>query len=78
MDAEVVRWAVGQGGIALAFAVLFHFYRKDVRQYTELWQVQTEQLLTVVKDNTTSTTRLAVIVDALHRRLDDNHPMKKD
>ena len=74
MDAEFLRWAIGQGGIAIAFVVLFHFYRKDVQSFTSQWQGQSEALIEVVRDNTASNTRLIVLIDALHRRLDRDEP----
>lgn len=58
------------GGIA---GIIFWFYRKDVRSYTELWKTQSEQLFVVVKDNTASNTKLVTLLEALHRRLDENH-----
>jgi len=73
MDSDTLKWAIGQGGFAVAFIVLFHFYRKDVKSYTDLWRSVSDALIEVVKDNTASNTRLTVLIDALHRRLDDNH-----
>lgn len=57
-DPEFTKYLIGQGGFALAFVVLFWFYRKDVKSYTELWKAQTDQLMTVVKENTVSNTQL--------------------
>lgn len=73
MDAEFGRWltTLGVGGVLAAF--MFYFYRKDVKSYTELWKAQTEILITVVRENTKSNEHLIVLVDALHRRLDNNH-----
>lgn len=62
---------LGVGG-AIA-GIIFWFYRKDVRSYTDLWKIQSEQLFVVVKDNTASNTKLVTLLEALHRRLDDNH-----
>lgn len=70
MEPDFVKWMIGQGGIAIAFVVLFHFYRKDVKSYTDQWRGQSEALIEVVKDNTASNTRLIVLIDALHRRMD--------
>ena len=69
-DPEFVKWllTLGVGGVLAAF--MFHFYRKDVRQYTDLWRGQAEALITVVKENTASNTKLIALLDALHRRLD--------
>ena len=73
MDGDALKWAIGQGGLAVAFVVLFHFYRKDVKGYTELWKSMSDALMAVVKENTASNTHLITLVDALHRRLDENN-----
>lgn len=72
MDAEFVKWmaTLGVGGVLAAF--MFHFYRKDVRTYTDQWRGQSEALMGVVKDNTAAVTEMNVAVKALHRRLDRN------
>ena len=59
---------MGVGGVLAGF--MFAFYRKDVRQYTELWKAQTAMLVDIVKDNTASNTKLLLGIEALHRRLD--------
>ena len=71
MDTEFVKFlaTLGVGGVLAAF--MFHFYRQDVKQYTELWKGQTEMLMGVVKDNTQSNTKLITLIDAMHRRLDE-------
>ena len=48
---------------------MFHFYRKDVERYTELWRGQSEQLIQVVKENTTAITSNAEITKALHKHI---------
>lgn len=60
--------SLGVGG-ALAGVLLF-FYRKDVRQYTELWKNQSEQLMMVVKENTHTQTRLVDVIEHLCDRMD--------
>ena len=67
---EFTKWLVTLGVGGAIAALIFVFYRKDIRQYTELWKSQTEMLVTVVKENTSSNTKLVAVVDALHRRLD--------
>lgn len=47
---------LGVGG-ALAWG-MFQVYRKDVKQFTELWKVQSEMLMRVVVDNTAAITAL--------------------
>ena len=70
MDAEFVKWlaTLGVGGVLAAF--MFHFYRRDVRTYTDQWRGQSAMLLEVIKENTASNTKLITVIDALHRRLD--------
>lgn len=69
MDAEFTKWLVtlGVGGVLAAF--MFMFYRKDIKQYTELWRVTAEQLMLCVKDNTTSNTRLISLIENQERNL---------
>jgi len=70
VDTEFLKWfaTLGVGGVLAAF--MFFFYRKDVKQYTDLWKGQSEVLIVVVKDNTASNTKLVTVIDALHRRMD--------
>jgi hypothetical protein len=67
VDAEFTKWLVtlGVGGVLAAF--MFTFYRKDVRQYTELWKSTTDQLIGVVKDNTASNTKLIGLIENQER-----------
>ena len=69
MDAEFTKWLVtlGVGGILAAF--MFTFYRKDVKQYTELWRTTAEQLVNVVKENTASNTKLITMLESLERNV---------
>ena len=74
---EFVRFLLQLGlGGAMA-GLLFFFYRKDVRSYTDLWQAQakineaqTSLLLQIVKDNTAATVTNTEVLRALHRRVD--------
>lgn len=67
---EFARWlaSLGVGGVLGAF--IFMFYRKDVKQFTELWQAQTTLLTTVVRDNTVATTSNNELLRSLHKRID--------
>jgi hypothetical protein len=67
LDAEFFKWfaTLGVGGILAAF--MFVFYRKDVRQYTDLWKVQSDQLIQVVKENTISNQRLVSLIETQER-----------
>lgn len=67
MDADFVKWlaTLGIGGVLAGF--MFVFYRKDVRQYTELWRLMTDQMMTVVKENTASSTKLITMIETAER-----------
>lgn len=67
MDSEFTKWLVtlGVGGVLAGF--MFMFYRKDVKQYTELWKMATDQLITVVKENTVSNTKLISMIESQER-----------
>lgn len=67
LDPEFVKWfaTLGIGGILAGF--MFMFYRKDVRQYTELWKIMSEQMIQVVKDNTASNTKLITLIENQER-----------
>lgn len=67
LDAEFTKWLVtlGVGGVLAGF--MFVFYRKDVKQYTELWKMATEQLMSIVKDNTISNTKLISMLETQER-----------
>lgn len=73
----MVQW-LAQLGVGGAFAaLLFHFYRKDVRSYSELWQAQatenrkmTETVIALVATTTSTMTENTQVLNALHRRID--------
>lgn len=71
MTEELTKWLVQQGAVAVLAAVIFWFYRRDVRSFTKLWQTQTELLVTVVRDNTHAQVELKAMVRSLHHRLDN-------
>jgi predicted Zn-dependent peptidase len=48
--------ALGVGGCLAA--ILFFFYRRDVRMYTQQWKGQSDLLMEVVKENTIAITKL--------------------
>lgn len=67
IDLEFTKWlaTLGIGGVLAAF--MFTFYRKDVKQYTELWKNTTEQLMTVIKENTFSNVKLITMLENQER-----------
>ena len=79
LDNEFIKWLAGLGVGGVLAGMLFMFYRKDVRQFTELWKLQsdreaarTEMLIGVVKENTQSNTQLVEMIRSLHKRMDAN------
>lgn len=52
---------LGVGGVLAAF--IFTIYRKDIKQYTELWKATTDELVNVVKENTVASTRLVTMLE---------------
>lgn len=69
MDAEFMKWlaTLGVGGVLAG--LMFMFYRKDVKQYTELWRMATDQLMNVVKENTASNTKLISLIESQERNM---------
>lgn len=67
MDAEFTKWLVtlGVGGVLAGF--MFMFYRKDVKQYTELWKSSTDQLILIIKENTASNIKLITLLESQER-----------
>lgn len=67
LDVEFTKWLItlGVGGVLAGF--MFVFYRKDVRQYTELWKTATEMFATIVKENTASNVKLITLIEAQER-----------
>lgn len=67
MDAEFAKWlaTLGVGGVLAG--LMFMFYRKDIKQYTELWKTATDQLMFIVKENTASNVKLIQLIEAQER-----------
>ena len=67
VDGEFIKWftTLGVGGILAG--LMFMFYRKDIRQYTELWKLATDMLTLIVKENTTSNTKLIGLIENIER-----------
>jgi hypothetical protein len=66
-DPEFAKWiaTLGVGGVLAGF--MFAFYRKDIKQYTELWKATTEQLMTIVKENTSTNQKLILMIESQER-----------
>lgn len=66
-DPEFAKWiaTLGVGGVLAGF--MFAFYRKDIRLYSELWRVTAEQMMIIIKDNTSSNTKLISMIETQER-----------
>lgn len=66
-DPEFAKWVatLGVGGVLAGF--MFAFYRKDIKQYTELWKMATDQMMQTVKDNTASNQKLITMIESQER-----------
>ena len=64
---KFIEWfaTLGVGGVLAGF--MFMFYRKDIKQYTELWKSTTEQLIVLVKEVVTSNTKLIAMIENMER-----------
>lgn len=67
VDPEFIKWGatLGVGGILAAF--MFAFYRKDIQNYTQLWKITADQMITIVKENTESNTKLISMIESMER-----------
>lgn len=67
VDAKFSEFLItlGVGGVLAGF--MFVFYRKDIKMYTELWKLQSEMLMTVVKENTASNIKLIGLIESQER-----------
>ena len=68
-DPDFVKYlsTLGIGGLLAAF--MFAFYRKDVQQYSQLWKMTTDQLITIVKENTASNMKLISLIESQERNV---------
>lgn len=67
-DMEFVKWLTSMGVGGTIAGLMFMFYRKDVKLYTDQWRGQSEALLQVVKENTAAVT---ACTDMCRRIVDD-------
>jgi hypothetical protein len=72
-----IKWFVDQSATAAFAGLLFYFYRKDVRQYTDMWQKQadlnqaaTAAMMSLVERNMATITENTTVLKALHHRID--------
>jgi len=66
-EPEFIKWlaTLGVGGILAG--LMFMLYRKDIKQYTELWKNTTDVLMGIVKENTASNTKLIGMLETQER-----------
>lgn len=57
--------STGVGGVLAAF--IFSFYRRDIKQYTDLWKSTSDLLINVVKENTASNVKLITLIESQQR-----------
>lgn len=64
---EYMQWfaTLGVGG-ALA-GLMFLFYRKDVKLYTDQWREVAAQLMGVIRENTASNVKLITMIENQER-----------
>lgn len=67
MDTEFTKWLVtlGVGGVLAGY--MFAFYRKDIKNYTELWKMATDRLLDTLEKNTASNLKLITLIENIER-----------
>ena len=63
-DNQVINFltTLGVGGTLAAF--MFLLYRRDIKQFTELWKIQSEQMIKIVIDNTNSNVKLISLIES--------------
>ena len=69
MDTEFIKWlaTLGIGGVLAGF--MFIFYRKDIKQFTELWKITSGQLMKIVEENTASYIKLTAVLESMERNM---------
>jgi hypothetical protein len=77
MDSEMMKWLVQLGVGGVIAGLMFWAYRKDVKQFTELWRMQaelnfrqTDAMMALVRETTIAITRNTEVLKSLHRRID--------
>jgi hypothetical protein len=67
VDAEFTKWLLTLGVGGVLAGLMFMFYRKDIKQYTELWKLATDQMMLIVKENTASNSKLIALIENQER-----------
>lgn len=66
-NTDFIKWfaTLGIGGVLAGF--MFIFYRKDIKQYAELWKSVSEQLIIIVKEDVASNIKLVTMLETWER-----------
>lgn len=70
LDPDFIKYLSSLGVGGLIAGLMFMWYRRDVKTFTEQWKGQTELLMTVVRDNTAAMSTNNEMIRALTRHLD--------
>jgi hypothetical protein len=77
MDVEFTKWLLQLGTGGAIAGLLFFFYRKDVKAYSELWQAQaainheqTQAMMELVAKNSATVAANTEVLKSLHKRMD--------
>lgn len=77
MDLEITKWLATMGVGGAIAGLMFVFYRKDVRSYTDLWKETAVMLAGLIEkstaahvENTSSNREMISLLKAVHKRLD--------
>jgi hypothetical protein len=67
MNQDFLQWfaTLGVGGVLAGF--MFMFYRKDIKQFTDLWRIHTEILIVLIKEDISSNTKLISMLESWER-----------
>ncbi len=76
---EPIQWFATLGVNGILAGVMFYFYKQLNERFTDYVKAQHEEqksqsklLVEVVRENTASNTKVVTMVDAMHRRLDED------
>lgn len=66
-DQEFIKFLISLGVGGIIAGLIFAFYRKDIKLYTELWKQTTSMLMDTVKENTASNVKLIGLIENQER-----------
>lgn len=79
MDSDLIKWLASLGVGGSIAGMIFLFYRKDVKSYTDLWEKASIMLGGLLKESTAahiensqSNREMIVLLRAVHKRLDED------